>query len=121
MTMSTKWDNNSGVWTNTKMTSITPYGLNFLSLYMGVKETDNKNSFTISPNPATSKLTLNLQQLTTLKNTTISIYDIQGKLLIQQSITQPQTELNIAAFAKGIYIIKVNNDNNCMQSKFVKE
>ncbi|NVN95702.1 MAG: T9SS type A sorting domain-containing protein [Bacteroidetes bacterium] len=75
----------------------------------------------IYPNPATSKLTINLQQLTSLQNTTVSIYDVQGKLLLQQNITQPQTELNIAPLAKGIYILKVNNDTKSMQSKFVKE
>jgi len=121
MTMSTKWDNKSGVWTNTKMGLITPYGLNYLSLNMGVKETDNNNSFTIYPNPATSYLTINLLQQTNLQNTTVSIYDVQKKLLLQQTLTHPQTELNIASFAKGIYVIKVNNDNNSMQSKFVKE
>ncbi|MFZ4740703.1 MAG: T9SS type A sorting domain-containing protein [Bacteroidales bacterium] len=89
-----------------------------LSIKNYEKITPNIN---IYPNPATSKLTINLQQLTHLQNTTVSIYDVQGKLLLQQSITQPQTEFNIAAFAKGIYVVKVNNDNNCMQSKFVKE
>jgi hypothetical protein len=57
----------------------------------------------------------------TLQNTTISIYDIQGKLLLQQAISQHQTELNISQLAKGIYIVKVNNDKNSMVSKFVKE
>ena len=86
-----------------------------------ISETSTNNNFTIYPNPATSNLTINLQQLTHLQNTTVSIYDVQGKLLLQQSITQPQTEINIASFAKGIYVVKVNNDNNSMQSKFVKE
>ena len=75
----------------------------------------------IYPNPATSNVTINLQQLSSLQNTTVSIYDIQGKLLLQQNITQPQTELNIASLAKGIYIVKVNNNIKSMQSKFVKE
>ncbi len=81
---------------------------NFLSLY-------------ISPNPATNSLTLNLSQLKNFQNTTVSIYDIQGKQLFQQNIKQAQTEIDIAAFTKGIYIIKVYNDSNTMQSKFIKE
>ncbi|MFZ4402296.1 MAG: T9SS type A sorting domain-containing protein [Bacteroidales bacterium] len=75
----------------------------------------------IYPNPATSNVTINLQQLTHLQNTTVSIYDIQGKLLLQQNITQPQTELNIASLAKGIYVVKVNNNKQSLVSKFVKE
>ena len=89
----------------------------------GINNNDSLHNFSIiiQPNPATSKLTINLQQLTSLQNTTVSIYDMQGKLLLQKCITQPQTELNIASLAKGIYIVKVTNDTNSMQSKFVKE
>jgi len=75
----------------------------------------------IFPNPATNSLTLNLAQLKDIQNSTVSIYDIQGKLLLQQKIMQQQTELNISQFAKGIYIVKVNNDKETVQSKFVKE
>ncbi|NVN93664.1 MAG: T9SS type A sorting domain-containing protein [Bacteroidetes bacterium] len=93
-----------------------------LGLPTGINELHNeKLALNIYPNPATSKLTINLQQQTILQNTTVSIYDVQGKLLLQQSITQPQTELNIASFAKGIYVVKVNNDKQSMVNKFVKE
>jgi photosystem II stability/assembly factor-like uncharacterized protein len=75
----------------------------------------------IFPNPATNSLTLNLAELKNLQNTTVSIYDIQGKLLLQQNRLQPQTELDISGFAKGIYIIKLINEKETMQSKFIKE
>ncbi|MFZ4740970.1 MAG: T9SS type A sorting domain-containing protein [Bacteroidales bacterium] len=97
---------------------IARFEAHFVSFTTGINENSNKQ-INIYPNPATSNLTINLQQLTKLQNTTVSIYDIQGKLLLQQSITQQQTELNISSFAKGIYIVKLNNNN--MQSKFVKE
>ena len=75
----------------------------------------------IYPNPATDKLIIDLQQLKNLQNTSLSIYDIQGKLLLQQAIEQSQTGLNISRFEKGVYVIKVNNDNNTMYSKFLKK
>jgi hypothetical protein len=86
----------------------------------GINES-NSNHFSIHPNPATDKLTIDFQQLKNLQNTTISIYDIQGKLLLQQAIVQSQTELNITGFAKGVYVLKVSNDQKRMVSKFVKE
>jgi len=86
-----------------------------------ISEISTNENIILSPNPATSKLTINLQQLSKLQNTTVSIYDVQEKLLLQQCITQPQTELNIASFAKGIYVVKVNNDKQSMVNKFVKE
>ena len=75
----------------------------------------------VFPNPASSQLTIDLQKLDNLHNTTVSVYDIQGQLLLQQLINQEKTVLNITGFAKGVYIVKVFNDNNTMVSKFVKE
>jgi len=46
---------------------------------------------------------------------------MRGKLLLQQNIKEPQTQLNIAQFAKGVYIVKVNSHSEILQSKFVKE
>jgi len=85
--------------------------------------TDNNNSFNckIYPNPASDNLIIESDRNKLTTNAIISVYDIQGKLLLQQKIMQQQTELNISQFAKGIYIIKINNDKETMQSKFVKE
>jgi len=92
-----------------------------LSEIVGINENQTNQNLYLFPNPATNSLTLNLSQLKNLQNTTVSIYDIQGKLLLQQKIMLQQTELNISQFAKGICIVKVNNDKETMQSKFVKE
>ncbi len=101
---------------------ITNAGIPSLSFSTYNSISENKNlEITLSPNPATNSLTLNLNQLKNLQNTTVSIYDIQGKLLLQQNINQPQTELDISGLAKGIYIIKVTNEKETMQSKFIKE
>ncbi len=75
----------------------------------------------IYPNPAEDNLIIELAKDKTLQNTTISIYNIQGQLLLSENIKQSQTILNIAEFAKGIYLIKVRNDSETFQGKFVKE
>ena len=94
-----------------------------LSDFNGILNNISKISlnFSIYPNPATNTLTLNLSQLQGLQNATVSIYDIQGKQLLQKSITEAQTQIDISSFAKGIYILKLQTDKECLQSKFVKE
>lgn len=88
---------------------------------MKVYEYKNINTLLlVYPNPATNTLTLNLSQLQKLQNTTVSIYDIQSKQLLHQNINEVQTQLDISAFVKGIYIIKVQSDKEILQSKFVK-
>ena len=75
----------------------------------------------VYPNPTRNNITIDLQKLNGLKNTIVSIYDIQGQLLLQEPIKQEKTNLNIRRFAKGVYIVKVLNENNTIVSKFVKE
>ncbi len=87
---------------------------------LGIAVNEISEKIKIYPNPATNKLFIDLQQLTNLQNTTISIYDIQGKLILQQTIAQTQTVLNICSFAKGVYMVKVSNEIHSMIYKFVK-
>ncbi len=101
---------------------ITNAGIPSLSFSTYNSISENKNlKITLSPNPATNSLTLNLNQQKNLQNTTVRIYDIQGQQLLQQNILQPQTELDISGFAKGIYIIKLINEKETLQIKFIKE
>ncbi|MGD0709968.1 MAG: T9SS type A sorting domain-containing protein [Bacteroidales bacterium] len=74
---------------------------------------------TVYPNPATNNITIENTSFT--KGQTISVYDIQGQLLLQQPMLQVKTNINIAAFAKGIYFIKVENEKNIAVRKIVKE
>ena len=92
-----------------------------LSEMLGISETSTYQNFIIYPNPTTNILTIDLQSINDFQNSMISIYDIQGQLKLQLIIEQPQTAINISGFAKGIYIVKVNNDKNTLVSKFVKE
>jgi len=105
----------------------TGFSLSGIKLYtnnisLGIKDKNEiDDNIFIYPNPSSDKLTLDIQQFKNLQKTTVSIYDIQGQLLLQQDIKYLQTEINIASFAKGIYIVKVNNDKQIMVNKFVKE
>ncbi len=87
----------------------------------GIKETTNTFDFTAYPNPATDKLTIDFPKITALRNLFISIYDIQGQLILLQQINNAKTEVNISSLAKGIYVIKFYNENNTSIAKFVKE
>ena len=83
-------------------------------------EINNKeNNITIYPNPANDKITV--ENPSCNDNAMISIYNIQGQLLLQQSIKQQKTEINISGFAGGIYYVKVKTDKGNAVKKFIKE
>ncbi len=67
---------------------------------------------TISPNPVKDILTLTLPT----DNNEIKIFDLQGKLFLQQNIGQT-AEVNVSMLQNGVYVLVVNGESY----KFVKE
>jgi len=90
-------------------------------VYSGMEINENSNGISVYPNPAKEMLSLNINQISDLKEMSVSIYNIQGQLLIQQAVKQKETEFNISRFAKGLYIVKVNTYKDIMITKFNKE
>ena len=74
----------------------------------------------IYPDPANDIITIEDNSVTN-KNGIISIYNIQGQILLQQPVMQDKTNINISAFSKGVYFVKLNNGNGMQVRKFVKE
>ena len=75
---------------------------------------DNKNSFTITPNPAFGFINLNLDN--TVANYKVSIYDTSGKLVLQ---TFNSNLITISSLKSGIYILKVKTDTHSMTKKLI--
>ena len=95
---------------------------NCSDLFSSVNELrKTKSELIVFPNPAKDVLNIYLKQFKNLQNNSIFIYNIQGQLLLQQGIKQQQTEINISGYDKGIYIVKVINNDNPVVSKFIKE
>ncbi len=75
----------------------------------GIETIQNSKNFTLFPNPTDGALTISG---TNVKgNTQVSIYDLGGKLLYQQNMSQPQTTIDVKAFNSGMYILELQYDN----------
>lgn len=68
-------------------------------------ENFKKNSFSLYPNPANSIVTLE----SNLEIKSISIYDLQGKLIFQKN--NSISHFNISNFENGIYLVKITSQN----------
>lgn len=86
---------------------------------VGFNITASDDEFSIYPNPANKNIIIESNELT--KPETISIYNLQGQLILQQTIKQTKTTINIENFARGIYIIKLTDNANTITSRIVKE
>jgi hypothetical protein len=86
---------------------------------VGIALNNNSMGKNVYPNPATDKITIDMQNISDIQNTYISIYNIQGDLLIRQALRQNKTDIGIEGFAKGLYVVKISN-NNIFVTKFLK-
>jgi hypothetical protein len=79
----------------------------------------DKNTLKVFPDPAADNITIEL--LDNNSENEISIYNIQGQLILHRAISGGKTGLDISSFVKGFYMIKVINGNKIETTKFVKE
>jgi len=90
------------------------YGNELLS-----SESFNENSFAIYPNPATTILNIENNDVII---TDISIYDVSGRLVYtDKSITSEVSTINIQNLNEGIYFITIQDEQNRSSTKrFIK-
>ena len=84
---------------------------------VGIKEIDKSNSISIYPNPTSSILTIETNSNTQQK---LEIVNLLGQTMYTYYIYSKAT-VDVSAFAKGIYIMKLNTDKGIIVKKFIKE
>jgi hypothetical protein len=77
-------------------------------------------SINIYPNPASETLFVDLTS-TDVSNFTLTVYDMAGKLLIEQIHNEATlVELDVTHLATGMYQIRIKNENNILVRKITK-
>jgi hypothetical protein len=87
----------------------------------GIKENAYNDGISVYPNPASDKVILELKKYSSQVKPVISIYNIQGQALFQQTLQKDRTELDIHGLEKGVYLIKVTDSNVTEFTKLVKK
>ncbi|MBA7519818.1 hypothetical protein ES705_11906 [subsurface metagenome] len=72
----------------------------------------------IWPNPADNKLFIKSDMIK--ENVTISILTLDGKILMNKRNSILNTEIDISTLNKGMYILRLNNDNKTIYMKLIK-
>jgi hypothetical protein len=75
--------------------------------------------FYIYPNPVFESVTIETSPV--IKESTLSIYNVNGLKLIEHSIKESKAELNLSSLASGMYIIKLTNNQTIEVRKIIKE
>lgn len=76
------------------------------------------DKFTISPNPATAKITIDFGSKNA-EHATVEIYDSSGKRIKSENLSD-QNSINVQELAKGVYFLKIKNGSATSAQKFIK-
>lgn len=75
------------------------------------------SEFLIYPNPSNGILTI-INESTTL-NYFLTIYSIEGKVIIHRPMYEKENKFDLSYLAKGVYIIKLENSRNVISRKII--
>jgi len=75
----------------------------------------------IYPNPTTEKITLEISGWQELQTGVFKLYSPNGQLLKEQPVHSLSTEVSLAGFAKGVYFLNVNINNQTESWKIIKQ
>ena len=87
---------------------------------VGIKETALNISLSIFPNPTSDYLTLKVEDYNN-EALSYSLLDEQGKLVLNEQITNQDTQVAMSTLARGAYFINVLQENKKIQTfKIIK-
>jgi hypothetical protein len=76
--------------------------------------------FSISPNPAKDQIRITLEE--SVKQASIQIFDVQGKLLQAGMVNDRDTDIPIADLKNGTYFVRLMENNQLLGARsFIKE
>ncbi len=77
------------------------------------------NLIKISPNPAADKIFVEYNADN--PDGMLLIYDLEGRMIINQVLDKKNSEINISGLASGVYFLRVKNETGTLVRKFIKE
>lgn len=80
-------------------------------------ENNDASSIIIYPNPVTEVLYLQVP----CENCSASILSSTGSVIWKGNITQNKSEINVSAFAPGLYVLKIYHGDGIAVSRFIKQ
>jgi hypothetical protein len=75
----------------------------------------------IYPNPAGNFITIELPAYTKDKNAELTITTITGQVVFHLSINNQKSTIDVTGFAKGVYLVKVNNGDEVSMNRLIIE
>ena len=87
----------------------------------GIEETGINLSVLAYPNPVTNFLNLKIENVE-LSTWNFQLFDMQGKLLQNQKVTDNETQIDMSNYAPSTYFVRITNQNQLIKEfKIIKQ
>jgi hypothetical protein len=94
----------------------------FTTLLDGINELGFGKNVNVYPNPATDKITVEINAEVS-EGSVISIVSLQGKVIysevVKENTTDYRTEIDVDNYARGIYLLKLEDENSSIQQRII--
>jgi hypothetical protein len=77
----------------------------------------NSNTYAIYPNPARDIITIATTGATATNNGLIRLFDMSGRMLLQQKITSSNQQLSVGTLAGGTYFLQLSASGNILYTQ----
>ena len=84
---------------------------------VSLENSQKKQFFNVYPNPATDKITLQLEGTASVLN--LEILDLSGRSIRRENLNANQTELDISELQNGVYFIRISVSGNVGIQKLI--
>jgi len=84
------------------------------------EKAEDNNQINLYPNPANDHIVIENTSFNNNGREEISIYNMQGQLLLHQPVWEANTEIEISNFKPGLYIVRVETGDGAQVKKFIK-
>ncbi|MGV6831553.1 MAG: T9SS type A sorting domain-containing protein [bacterium] len=88
------------------------------STTLSTSEVQSNEVFKIFPNPGKNVMNIALNGTNT--DSQVEVFDILGKRIYSNTLSQLNNQINIASWNSGVYLVKITSDNASQTKRFVK-
>ena len=79
-----------------------------------------KIKFSLYPNPTTGQFTIELENFEFESQVELKLVSVDGKLILNQQLSTPKTELDIVDLESGIYFVIIQHGDQTLKRKLIK-
>ncbi|WP_221932251.1 T9SS type A sorting domain-containing protein [Flavobacterium zepuense] len=77
-------------------------------------------SIDIYPNPANNEVFISIPEAMSIKDVKVTVYDLNGRIVLEQPVTGTHQRINIATLESGVYLFNITSNRGSVTKRIIK-